>query len=294
MLVHEYSNAVRPSRVVLLGAGGFLAPELLRQLAQVSISARAFGRNELDLTESEATERLTGLLRSDDAVVMAAALTPDKGRDVGTLMKNLHMGENVCAAIARAKPAHFIYVSSDSVYDARYSSLLNEESTTEPTDLYAVMHIARERMLEQACRQSGIPLAIVRPCAIYGPGDTHNSYGPNRFVRTALKDGKITLFGKGEERRHHVAVADVAQILKLCLMHGSSGRINAVTGEAVSFHAVAETVIAAAKRPVAVDCLPRSSDVTHRHFDLTGLARAFPDFSATSLTSGISMMVAQS
>src|SRR5205085_8375778 len=127
----------------------------------------ALGSKELDLTDAGAAEKLAALLRPDDAVVMAAALTPEKGRDIGTLMKNLRMGESVCAAIGKVAPAHFIYISSDGVYDARYSSLLNEESTCEPTDLYTLMHIAREKMLGQACKAAGIPLAVVRPCAIY-------------------------------------------------------------------------------------------------------------------------------
>lgn len=293
MLVHRFETAVKPQRVVLLGSGGFLAPELRRMLEMDGIPVRAVGSKELDLTAAEAGEKLAGLLRPDDAVVMAAALTPDKGRDVGTLMKNLRMAESVCAAIARMAPAHFLYVSSDGVYDARFSSLLNEDSTCEPADLYALMHVAREKMLEQSCRTGKIPYTIVRPCAIYGSGDTHNSYGPNRFIRTATKDGKITLFGGGEERRHHVHVTDVAALIALCLLHGSTGTINAVTGEAQSFREVAEMIVAAAGRPVAVECLPRATPITHRHFDRTALAKAFPQFSAIPLATGIARAMGQ-
>jgi nucleoside-diphosphate-sugar epimerase len=224
---------------------------------------------------------------------MASALTPDKGRDAGTLMKNLRMAENACAAIAQAPPAHFVYISSDAVYDGRFSSLLNEDSSCEPTDLYAVMHIAREKMLSQTCRTAGVPFAVVRPCAVYGAGDTHNSYGPNRFVRTALKDGKITLFGEGEERRHHIHVTDLVKILQLCLVHRSSGTINAVTGEAISFREAAETIQAEAGRPVALECLPRGSAITHRHFDLTALTLAFPAFAPTPIHTGLRQMIAE-
>jgi UDP-glucose 4-epimerase len=258
------------------------------------VPVTAIGSKTLDLTSPEAGEGLAALLRPDDAVVMAAGLTPDKGRDIATLMKNLRMAENVCAAVTRTAPAHFVYISSDGVYDARFSSLLNEDSTCEPTDLYNLMHIARERMLGQTCRTSSVPFAVVRPCSIYGPGDTHNSYGPNRFVRTARKDGKITLFGGGEERRHHVFFEDAAKIVMLCVLHCSSGIINAITGEAASFREVADMIISAGGHEVALECLPRATPVTHRHFDVTGLAQAFPDFSATTLAAGIARTVAQS
>jgi len=292
MLVHKNESPAKPARVVLLGAGGFVAPVLARLLAATQIPVHALSSKQIDLTAEGAGSRLAEELQPSDAVVMVAALTPDKGRDIGTLMKNLRMGENACRALGSARPAHFIYISSDSVYDARLSSLLNEDSTCEPTDLYCLMHIARERMLEQACRATAIPLTVVRPCSIYGPGDTHNSYGPNRFVRTALADGKIKLFGGGEETRHHVYVGDVAELIRLCLVHGSTGVLNAATGHAVSFAEVADRVAAAVGRGVTVEKTPRANPVTHRHFDTSALVKAFPSFRAASLDAGLAQTVA--
>jgi nucleoside-diphosphate-sugar epimerase len=293
MLRHHFVQPVLPARALLLGADGFLAHELRQMFAADGLNVRAVGSKELDLTGVDAVGCLIVLFHSDDAVVMTAGLTPDKGRDVATLMKNLRMAESVCAAIAQNPPAHFVYISSDSVYDARYSSLLNEDSTCEPTGLYPLMHIARERIFEQACASAGIPFAVVRPCAIYGPRDTHNSYGPNRFIRTALKDGKITLFGGGEERRHHVYVSDVAKIVELCLVHRSAGTINAATGEAVSFLTVANLVMATIGRSILLEHLPRSSPITHRNFDSTELAKVYPQFFPTLLATGLAGTVAE-
>ena len=293
MLRHHFAQAVLPARAVILGADGFLAHELRQVFAADGLNVRAVGSKELDLTGVDAVSRLVALVRPDDAVLMAAGLTPDKGRDVATLMKNLRMAESVCAAIAQNPPAHLVYVSSDSVYDARYSSILNEDSTCEPTGLYPLMHVARERIFEQACATAKIPFAVVRPCAIYGPRDTHNSYGPNRFIRTALKDGKITLFGGGEDRRHHIYVRDVAKIVELCLVHQSAGTINAVTAEAVPFYTVAELVMATVGRPILLEHLPRSGPITHRHFDSTILAKAYPRFSPTPLATGLARTLAE-
>ena len=291
MLVHRFSSPVIPSRVVLLGAGGFLAPVLRRHLEATGILVSTFGSREIDLTSPDAAKQLAKVVQPGDSIVMAAALTPDKGRDIATLSRNLRMCENVCEALGQTSPAHFIYVSSDGVYDAKFSSLLSEDSTCEPTDLYTLMHIARERMIEHACRSRQVPLGVVRPCAIYGPGDTHNSYGPNRYVRTALKDARISLFGEGEERRHHVYVDDVAEIIRLCILHQSTGTINAITGEALSFFQIAEMIAAEAGREVKIECSPRASTVTHRHFDVTALARAFPSFRATPLRKGLSATI---
>jgi nucleoside-diphosphate-sugar epimerase len=275
----------------VLGAGGFLAPELVRLLEQDGIPVRAIGSVEVDLTSDAAVEKLAAEFRPDDSVVMAAALTPDKGRDIRALMKNLRMAETVCAALERVKPAHFLYISSDGVYDGRFSSVLDEESPCEAEDLYCVMHIAREKMLGQTCRARNLPFAVIRPCAIYGPADTHNSYGPNRFIRSARQSGKITLFGGGEEKRHHVYVEDVAEIIRLCILHGSTGVINAVTGDSVSFCEIAEKIAAATGTTVTIERLPRGAPVVHRNFDTSALVRAFPYFRVTPLDLGLSRTI---
>jgi nucleoside-diphosphate-sugar epimerase len=289
MLTHEFTIPTTPSRVVILGASGFLASRLAAALAEAAIPCRAVGSGEVDLSDIESIEKLKNILVPTDAVVMTAALTPDKGRDVKTLMTNLRMAENVSSALGQIKCAHLVYVSSDAVYDWR-SSLISEQSSCEPTDLYAVMHTAREKILSAACISAKVPFAIVRPCAIYGAGDTHNGYGPNRFLRQALSDKTIKLFGAGEEQRDHVYIDDVVRLFKRILQHRSTGIVNAVSGQAMSFHDVASQIVAVMP-DVKIECQPRGGPVTHRHFDTTSLAKAFPDFSPTPFKTGLASMI---
>src|SRR5207249_12306688 len=131
-----------------------------------------------------------------------------------------------------------------------------------PTTLYGLMHLMRERMMLVAARA---PVMILRPCAMYGAGDTHNSYGLNRFMRTALKDRQIQLFGQGEEQRDHLHVEDCARLIELCLQQRHAGILNVATGHAVSFMEVARTV-AEIVGGVEVKRQSRSGPVTHRHF----------------------------
>src|SRR6266849_9911990 len=119
MLIHTFTRRIRPARTVLLGAGGFLGLELSSRLATENVPVRAVSSKEIDLTAGDAAERLAALFRADDAVVMAACIPPEKGRDVTALMKNIRMAESVAGAILRKAPAHLLYVSSDAVYDAR-------------------------------------------------------------------------------------------------------------------------------------------------------------------------------
>ena len=131
------------------------------------------------------------------------------------------------------------------------------------------------------------PLAVLRLTAIYGAGDTHNSYGPNRFLRQALSEGRIALFGDGEENRDHLYVADAVALILAVVARGSTGLLNLATGKSSTFRTVADIIAAQSGRPVVIAPSVRQNPATHRHFDITNLLRAFPDARFKSLAEGL-------
>jgi UDP-glucose 4-epimerase len=145
------------------------------------------------------------------------------------------------------------------------------------------MHLARERMLCQTLAKGKAPLFLLRASLLFGARDTHNGYGPNRFVRAALKEGRITLFGEGEEKRDHVSIKDLSRLIGLALAHRSQGVLNGATGESVSFRDAAERVAELVGGGVKVEGTPRQNPITHRHFDITATRKAFPEFRFTPL-----------
>lgn len=286
MIVHHNAVPSLPARVVLLGAHGFIGSSLRRQLKAGGITVIAPPSSELNLVEADAARKLADLLRSSDAVVMLAALTPDKGRDIATLMKNLAMMQALCAAIGKSGCAQLIYFSSDAVYDNAISRV-SEGTPASPSDLYGTMHYTREVMARSLAE---VPVLVLRPTLVYGVEDSHNSYGPNRFRRTALKDGKIILFGEGEEIRDHIHVDDVAALAVRCLMHESTGLLNVATGVSKSFMEISALSARHFARHIEIVKAPRANPVTHRHYDVTNLIKAFPDFRFIPVEDGIARM----
>jgi nucleoside-diphosphate-sugar epimerase len=281
-----------PARVVTLGARGFIARHLRDWCARNSIECLALGSDELDLTAPESAQRLSSVLHHYDAVIMTSALTPDKGRDYLALMNNLRMAETVCRALAQQPCAHFVYLSSDAVYDASKIPL-NEDSTREPTDLYALCHTAREMMFSAELEKARIPICILRLTALYGPGDTHNAYGPNRFVRCVLKNESIKLFGNGEELRSHVYIDDALELIGLVLSHLSTGTLNVAAEHAVSFAEVAEIVLGLSGNSVPIDSVARMGpqQISHRPFVNSAIFEAFPEFSFIPLATGLARYI---
>ena len=284
MLRHTLPTPTNPLRVVMLGARGFIGRALMPRLNEHKIPVLALSSDTLDLTAPEAEDRLAGLFKADDVILMLSAITPDKGRDAIALMKNLVMAKAVCGAISKVPIAHVVYVSSDAVYPFD-RALVNEESPAAPIDLYGSMHRIREIMFEGATKA---PVAVVRPTLIYGPGDTHNSYGPNRFRRQFAKDGKVTLGGNGEETRDHIFVGDIADLVIRILRHRSAGRLNLATGQSISFLDLAKLVAARAGKPIEIVPTSRTGGITYRAFDVTACRKAFPEFVFTPLEKGLS------
>lgn len=285
MIMHGQA-AAKPSRVVILGASGFVGCALTSHLQELGIATLPLSSRDVDLCEAGATAALERLIRPDDALVFISALTPDKGKDAGTMMRNLAMGRHVSLLLERPVCAHAVYVSSDAVYSDG-ANPVREDSACDPSSFHGLMHLVRERMLTPAAQQSKVPLCVLRPCAMYGPGDAHNGYGPNRFLRAALSERNIALFGGGEEKRDHLFIRDLARLIGLALARRSRGLLNVATGISTSFFDVARAVAGLCGDAVAIQTSPRQSPVTHRHFDVTALWRAFPTFRVTSLREGL-------
>ena len=285
MLGHVHSRPLAPDRVVVLGASGFIGNAIAGRLAAERVQVMAFGRNEIDLIERDAGERLARLLQKTDALVMVSARAPCKTPQM--LLDNIQMMGAVCTALGRSPVAHVIYISSDAVYHDALTPL-SEDSPAAPTSLHGAMHVAREQMLKAAVGR--IPLAVLRPTLVYGAADPHNGYGPNRFRRLANRGEPIVLFGEGEERRDHVDVDDVAAIAWRVLAQRSEGTLNVATGVVTSFRAMAEQVVALSARKVAISASPRSGLMPHngyRAFDPQNTLAAFPDFRYTPLSEGL-------
>ena len=287
MIQHTHTSSTKPARVVILGGSGFVGQHLKKHFDDNGIDVLSLSSKDLDLSGANAVEKLGEVVNPKDTVLFASCITREKGGDdIPTFMKNLRMAENVGKFLENNGCAHLIYFSSDAVYKDGISFVC-EDTERDPQGLYGITQHTREKMISYSANKANVPLLIVRPTAIYGRGDTHNGYGPNRFLKTAQSDAKITLFGEGEEKRDHIYVGDVCKLVGLCTFHGTTGVLNLVTGNAVFFGEIAKIVVKNSDKQVQLDCKPRSNPITHKAFDNTALIKAFPSFSFVSIKDGI-------
>jgi nucleoside-diphosphate-sugar epimerase len=273
-----------PHRVLVVGAGGFVGAAIAGRLERDGVSVLRLGRREIDLLAPDADRRLSAVAKEGDALIAAAAMAPCRSPEM--LRDNMTIALTIVQAAAAIPLSQVVNISSDAVY-ADSAEPLTEDSVTAPDTLHGTMHVAREAMFKSAIRA---PLAILRPTLLYGAADTHDGYGPNRFRRLAARGEPIVLFGDGEERRDHVLIDDLAELVARIVYRRSTGILNIATGVVTSFLDVARMAIAASGKDVPIERTPRSGPMPHngyRAFDIAQCRVAFSDFAYTPPAAGI-------
>ena len=183
------------AQVVILGASGFIGKALSRALAgDAATKVIEHSSKTLDLTRPEALSALDAVAGPEATLVLASALTPDRGQNLDTLGANLAMATNVARALDRQRFGHVIYIGSDAVYGFDVNPV-TETTPVAPAGAYGFGKYAGEKILEIVTSPRSIPLLILRVAGVYGPGDPHGSYGPNSFARSMAKDRTLRMFG---------------------------------------------------------------------------------------------------
>lgn len=270
---------------MVIGAKGFVGCAVSDGLAATGGNVLRLSRAQVDLDAESATTRLIEHLKPDDCVVIAAVKVPCRTPDM--VVHNLAMMVRITNALKARPVDHVVYVSSDAVY-ADSAAPLTESSFKGPDNLYGIMQLTREIMLRDAVPSSS--LTFVRPTMIYGTADPHGGYGPNQYFRLARANKDIVLFGEGEERRDHVFIGDVADIIARIIRQRSLGAINVASGAVHSFRSIAEQVAALHDNKIRVTGTKRVGPMPHggyRPFDIAAIGAAFPDLRMTQLPQGV-------
>ena len=262
-------------KIIILGAGGFISGNVENFLQKSNVRLLSLPRKKIDLKKKQSIKKLLKIVKEKDVIFFAAAEAPVKNENM--LLNNLIMAKNMCEVLKKKEPSFFLYLSSDAVYSDTKKKI-HEDSLTVPDSLHGIMHLTREKMFENLIKSK---LCIVRPTLVYGDGDPHNGYGPNRFIRLIKEKEKISLFGKGEELRDHVWINDVSKAISKLIIKRKTGKFNLVTGKIISFDNIAKQIIKVTGKKSKIFYQRRKGPMPHggfRAFKNSRFEKIYPKF----------------
>jgi len=146
------------------------------------------------------------------------------------------------------KNAKVIFAGTRGEYGSSVKLPVDEDHPTNPKGIYAVTNLSAEKMVLVYDDIHGIKGTCLRITNTYGPRHQmmHDEYGVfNWFVRKALDDAEIPVFGDGRILRDFLYVDDLVRCL---IMVSSTDRaygqvFNVGAGTPVSFQSLAETIV---------------------------------------------------
>lgn len=227
-------------KVLVTGGSGFIGSHLVEALVKRGHETRCLVRKTsnvehlrklgVELTYGDITwpESLDKALDGVDIVYHLAGVlgqwgVPDK------VYRDVHVTgtQNMLQACLRHDIQRFIYCSSAGVTGPASSLPQDESFPYNPSNIYEATKAEAERLVLKYYREKGLPVIVIRPEFVYGPGDSHVLH----FFR-AIQRGRFAIISNGQSWLHPTYIDDVIQGFLLCLENDEAvGETYLIVGE---------------------------------------------------------------
>ena len=266
----------RLGKTVILGHSGMIGRPLYEYLEAQGVEVHGYASKDVNLLEPAAVNTLASVVDDGTTLIFASANTPDKGNTVQRFEQNVRMAANVGAFLEAHPVRKCVLLSTDGIY-RMIDEPITESSPLDLEQFYPLGKYAAERVLAHVAATSGLSLLTLRPTGVFGPGDTHNSYGPNRFIRQIVETKSVRLFGTGADVRDHLFLDDLVRIIADLAASDATGPINVATGESRAFASIVDDLREVVPFEFTVEHAPGGAMPTTRTFDVSRLRAALPD-----------------
>lgn len=139
--------------------------------------------------------------------------------DIGINIKGTAV---VMEALRKHNPgAKVIYTGTRGQYGPAVSLPVSEDAPTHPKGIYEISNLTAEKIIQVYNEAHGIASVLLRLTNIYGPRAQmkHPRYGvANWFVRLAVDDETIKVFGDGKILRDFLYIDDAVEAILMCAL----------------------------------------------------------------------------
>lgn len=252
--------------VLVTGGTGFVGSQIVRLLIDRGASVRIpIHRRPLQISDDRivsvpadlsSPEDCRRVLRGVDFVFHAAGAVAAAGvNPMEAITTNLVLTSRVLQAAWTEGVERVLMFSSSTGYPAADYPIKEEEMWTGPPHPayfgYGWMRRYLERLAEFVASKSPVKIAIVRPSAVYGPGDNFDpatSHVIPALIRRAVeKEDPYEVWGTGDEIRDFLHVADLARGCLLMLeKYAAADPVNIGYGQAVRIREIVQAILRSA------------------------------------------------
>ena len=310
-------------RVLVTGGLGFIGSNLARELAAIGAHVTIvdalipdYGGNRFNIDGMEAqlrvevadvrdNEAIRALVRGQEVIFNLAGQVShiDSMRDPHTDLEiNCRAQLSLLEACRTHNPGvKIVFAGTRQVYGRPSSLPVTEDHLVKPTDVNGINKAAGEYYHLVYNNVFGIRACSLRLTNVFGPRQLlkHNRQGfIGWFIRLAIEDSEIQIYGDGSQVRDLVYVDDVADaFLRAGASDDANGRVFNVGGlEPISHRALVERLIAVAGsgryRFVEWPSEKRAIDIGSFYADSSLIARTLGWRPATSIHDGLQQTVA--
>jgi nucleoside-diphosphate-sugar epimerase len=153
------------------------------------------------------------------------------------------MGQGLARVVdcaMRYKVKKLMYASSSMVY-GDFEDGVKEDAQLNPKGAYAIWKIAGEQLVKDYHRQYGLPYAIVRPSAVYGPMDVGDRVIA-KFLIAAMRGETLNVNG-ADEKLDFTYVDDAAAGIIAATLSKHTGTYNITKGHSCTLEEAANLAV---------------------------------------------------
>jgi len=219
------------TRVLVTGATGYTGTVLVKKLVAQGARVRAIARASSNLTPFQGLDiewvrgdvfdpQVIQQAMVDIEYVLHVAAAYREAKITDETYYNVHVkSTQLLAQEALKTPGfkRFVHVSTVGVHGHIDEPPADEDYRFSPGDVYQRTKAEAELWIRDFAKQTGLPFSVVRPAAIYGPGD-------KRLLKVFKMAAKpvFPLFGNGQGLYHLIHVDDLTDIFILAAIHPSA------------------------------------------------------------------------
>lgn len=263
-------NKIKDKKVLITGGLGMIGSTIAEKLVGfgtdvtiVDSLIKPYGGNffniesikdriKVNVSDIRDKESLKILVKDVDIIFnLAAQVSHNDSLENPTLDADInYIGHlKVLEAIRNYNPkAKILYSGSRLQFGKIIKNPVNEDHPLHPLTPYALNKTAAENLYLYYQRAYNIPVVIFRIANPYGPRCQmqHSKYAIiNWFIRNAMEDKEILIFGDGNQARDYIFVEDLADaFIKASIQDNTSGEVfNIGSGTGTKFKDMVETIV---------------------------------------------------